>query len=423
MKCSLSIRSVVVCAAGMTVGAVMACLCAPGDETSAIRAQRPTPAGQATLIHRPPWRTADEWSEWNIQLCQALGPAAPCPTPAIECAQGGCCDHKCWDDRQLIGFQQYAQGEYVGPARTEHVTEYRLRVDDQIELIYRLTRALQNHPYRINIGDEVKVESITDPTLNRTLVVQPDGTITLMLLGDVKAYGHTVGELRKQIEALYTRYYKVPAITITPVKINTRLEDLRATIDARAGFGGQRSNVVVTPEGTISLPALGTVPAQGLTLRELKSEIDQRYAHEIEGIEVTPVLIKRAPRYVYVLGEVKNPGRYVLESPTTVMQAIALAGSWHYGGDISKVIVFRRADDWRLQATTLDLKAALLGKNPCPSGEIWVSDSDVIMIPKTRLQWCDNNIDLLFTQGLYKIVPFTTNASVSWAYFTGMGIP
>lgn len=320
----------------------------------------------------------------------------------------------------MIGFQQYAQGEYVGPARSEHVSDYRLRVDDQLELIYRLTRDLQNHPYQINIGDEVKVESITDPTLNRTLVVQPDGTITLMLLGEVKAYGVTVPELRERIEKLYTKYYKVPAITVTPVKINTKLEDLRATIDARAGVGGQRSTVVVTPEGTISLPALGTVPAQGLSLRELKREIDERYHHEIEGIEVTPVLTKRAPRYVFVLGEVKNPGRYSLDGPTTVMQAIATAGSWNYGGNISKVVVFRRAEDWRLQATTLDLKAALLGRNPCPSGEIWVSDSDVIMVPKTGLQWVTNNIDLIFTQGLYKVVPFTTSAGVSWTNFSGI---
>jgi polysaccharide export outer membrane protein len=423
MRKAFPVQTLAAAAALLAATAALWHLHPVGSETPAAVAEAGSAHAQHALImKRPPWRTSEEWGDWPVQLCQALGPAAPCPVPAVECTREGCCDNARWRDRQMIGFQQYAQGEYVGPARTEHVTDYHLRVDDQLELIYRLTRDLQNHPYLINIGDEVKVESITDPTLNRTLVVQPDGTITLMLLGDVKAYGETVSELREQVEQLYTKYYKVPAITVTPVKINTKLEDLRATIDARAGIGGQRSNVVVTPEGTISLPAIGTVPAQGLSLRELKREIDERYAQEIEGIEVTPVLAKRAPRYVFVLGEVKNPGRYTLDGPTTIMQAIATAGSWNYGGDISKVIVFRRADDWRLQATKLDLKAALLGKNPCPSGEIWVSDSDVVMIPKTKLQWCDNNIDLIFTQGLYKIIPFSTNAGVQWAFFSGAGI-
>ena len=321
----------------------------------------------------------------------------------------------------MIGFQEYAQGEYVGMARTAHVPEYRLRVDDTLEFIYRLTRDLQDHPYLINIGDEVKVDSISDANINRTIQVQPDGTITLMLLGEVKAYGLTFPELRTSIEDLYKKYYKVPAITVTPVRINTKLEDLRATIDARAGFGGQRSTAVVTPEGTVSLPMVGAVPAQGLSLSELKTELDERYGAEVEGIEVTPVLTKRAPRYVFVLGEVKNPGRYSLDGPTTIMQAIATAGSWNYGGDISKVAVFRRADDWRLQATIVNLKRALLGKQPCPAGEIWVNDSDVVMVPKTTLQWFDNNVDLLFTQGIYRILPFTTSASVSWTNLTSIG--
>ena len=44
--------------------------------------------------------------------------------------------------------------------------------------------------------------------------------------------------MKRAIEDLYKKYYKVPAITVTPLKVNTKLEDLRATIDRRAGIGG-----------------------------------------------------------------------------------------------------------------------------------------------------------------------------------------
>ena len=98
-------------------------------------------------------------------------------------------------------------------------------------------------------------------------------------------------------------------------------------------------------------------------------EIDARYAAEIEGVEVTPILVARAPRFVYVLGEVHLPGRFVLEGPTTVMQAISLAGSWNVGANIKQIVIFRRGDDWRLMATMVDLQAALGGKNLCPAGE------------------------------------------------------
>ena len=171
-----------------------------------------------------------------------------------------------------------------------HVPEYRLRVDDQLDMIYRLTREETPTPYRLNVGDEVRVESFTDPELNRDLLIQPDGTITLRLLGQVHATGRTVTQLRDALEELYKKYYKVPAITVTPLKVNTKLEDLRATIDRRAGIGGQSQSVRVTPEGTIALPAIGSVQAQGLTLPELQTEINECYRQVVEGMQVIPIL-------------------------------------------------------------------------------------------------------------------------------------
>ena len=314
-----------------------------------------------------------------------------------------------------IAFDHYGPGEYVGHARLAHVPAYRLRVDDQLECLYRLTREETSEPYEINVGDELQLESVADEKLNRSLIVQPDGTITLKLLGQVKATGSTVAELRDKLETLYGKYYpNGAAITVTPIKVNTRLEDLRATVDSRYGeSGGQGVRVRITPEGTISLPAIGTVPAQGLTLEELKVEIDLRYAATISGIEITPILAQRAPRFCYVLGEVRIPGRYVLEGPTTVMQAIALAGSWNVGANLRQVVIFRRGEDWRLLATMVNLQGAMLYANqPCPAGEIWLNDSDVIILPKGKILLCDDFINLVFTRGIYGILPF--GASYSW---------
>ena len=121
-------------------------------------------------------------------------------------------------------FSQYGQGEYVGRARLEHVPSYRLRVDDELEFVYRLTREETTHPYEINVGDEIRIESFADPNLDRTLIVQPDGTVTLRLLGQVRATRHTVSDLRNALEDLYKQFYKVPSITVTPIKVNTKLE-------------------------------------------------------------------------------------------------------------------------------------------------------------------------------------------------------
>jgi polysaccharide biosynthesis/export protein len=351
----------------------------------------------------------------NFQLCQASAPAGPAPGCVVDCGFGGACGQG-GSGILPVQFQTYGPGEYVGHARLAHVPAYRLRVDDQLECLYRLTREETSEPYEINVGDELQLESVSDEKLNRSLIVQPDGTITVKLLGQVKATGNTVAELRDKLETLYGKFYpNGAAITVTPLKVNTRLEDLRATVDSRYGdAGGQGVRVRITPEGTISLPAIGTVPAQGLTLEELKVEIDLRYAATISGIEVTPILAQRAPRFCYVLGEVRVPNRYVLEGPTTVMQAIALAGSWNVGANLRQVVIFRRGEDWRLLATTVDLQGALLYANqPCPAGEIWLNDSDVIILPKGKILLGDDFIHLVFTRGVYGILPF--GASYSWS--------
>ena len=358
---------------------------------------------------------------------QALGPAAPYPIMGIDCA-GGNCNVGCngnvgrqgafggkggiggmggvgWNAMGPIDWQRYAQGEYIGPYREPHVPEYRLRVDDRIDFVYRITRDQMPTPYKLNIGDQIRVEVFADATLNRDLIILPDGTIVLLLVGEVQAAGNSADQLRKKIEVLYKKFYNAPNVAVTPLAVNTKLEDLRATVDARAGQGGQFFTTRVAPDGTVSLPAIGNLPVNGLTLREVKREADERYDQVVYGLEVTPALVDRAPRFMYVMGEVANPGRFTMTSPMTLSQAIAMAGGWNVGANLNQVVVFRRGDDWRLLATTLDIRGALYGKQPCPADEIWLRDSDIVIVPKAPILQFDEFVDLVFTRGLYGVLP------------------
>ncbi|MGB6045072.1 MAG: polysaccharide biosynthesis/export family protein [Pirellulales bacterium] len=305
----------------------------------------------------------------------------------------------------------FAQGEYIGPARLPHIGQYRLRVDDLIEFVYRLDGKPSDVAYVLEIGDRLNIESISADNLDREVVVQPDGKITLRLIGEVRAAGRTMDDLRNDLEKRYKKFVKDPAISINPLEINTTANQLIATVDRRFGRGGQAQEVRVTPAGTVQLPAVGSVPAQGLTLEELKHEVERRYTRFVAGMEVTPILSQRAPRYVFVVGEVTNPGRYSLEGPTTVMQAIALAGSWNLGAHLRHVVVLRRDDNWHLMATKLDIQGALQGRRPCPADEIWLRDSDLVIVPQNHLLKTDNFIELVFTRGIYGVFPlrFTAN--------------
>jgi polysaccharide export outer membrane protein len=163
---------------------------------------------------------------------------------------------------------------------------------------------------------------------------------------------------------------------------------------------------VVTPNGTIQLPAIGSVPAQGLTLDELRTEVEWRYAEIAGGIEVTPLLQTHAPRAVYVIGEVQVPGRYEMIAPTSVIQGITLAGGWNKGGNLREVIVLRRDENWCLMATRVNVRPALYNKDHLYAEDIWLRDSDVVVVSKLPIQVADDFIEMLFTRGIYGVVPF-----------------
>lgn len=335
-----------------------------------------------------------------------------CPRCGVDEAGKCCCDDGRWKLTRPIQFDVFGQGEYVGPHRTHHIERYRVRVDDQLTLVYRLTRELSPGNYEFNVGDSLRIEGETlgdenTPTFDRELVVLPDGTVTLPLVGQVRTAGRTVEQLRAEVESRSKRFYKYAIWTVTPLQVETRLQDLRNSVDARAGNGGQTIDLRVSPDGTIQPPAIGSVCVQGLTLDELKFEIDQRYAQAgFRGIEVSPILTARAPTFVYVLGEVATPGRFTLERPTTAIQAIALAGGWNIGGNLRQIVIFRRSGDWRLVATKLNLQGALMGNRPTPADEIFLRDSDVVLVPKSPLQRADDLINLVFTQGVNELIRF-----------------
>ena len=82
-------------------------------------------------------------------------------------------------------------------------------------------------------------------------------------------------------------------------------EQIAEYLDLNSGVNRMRGNVY----------EIGDIPA---ILDEFKMELDERYGERIEGMEVVPVLRQHGPRYVYVLGDVQRPGRYVLDYSLTV---------------------------------------------------------------------------------------------------------
>jgi polysaccharide biosynthesis/export protein len=314
-----------------------------------------------------------------------------------------------WRDARPIPWESMAYGEYLGPPRTPHLPEYRVLIGDQIDFVFRRKRNLANDAYRFGIGDVLAVSSEQYEALNDSeQTIQLDGTIQVRGIGGVVAANKTVLELQNEInnKAQATAGFKInPEVLIKPVNTETKLQDLIKTVDATAGLGGLSRSVNVSPDGTVQLPGIGSIPALGLSLTELSAEANSRYANEVEGLEVTAILTARAPRFVYVMGEVRQPGQIALSGPTTVMQAIAQANGWGSGANLRHIVVMRRDKNWQLIATKVDLSGALWGHRPNPSDDLWLRHSDIILVPKNAGQRVADFVEVYLGRGLYGIFP------------------
>ncbi len=103
-----------------------------------------------------------------------------------------------------------------------------------------------------------------------------------------------------------------------------------------------RGDIVIRPDGRISLPLIGDVRAEGLTADELAKNITGRYK-EYKDNPAVSVSVKAVNSYnIFVLGEVKTPGKLSLKSYATVLQAISIAGGFTEFASENSIQVVRR---------------------------------------------------------------------------------
>jgi polysaccharide export outer membrane protein len=99
--------------------------------------------------------------------------------------------------------------------------------------------------------------------------------------------------------------------------------------------------VPVRPDGKISLPLIGEMPASGKTATDLQKEIALRLKQFVADPTVTVVVKEVNSPKVSVLGEVKNPGIYKIKDRATLLDAIALAGGLTEYAKKNKIVVIR----------------------------------------------------------------------------------
>jgi len=137
-------------------------------------------------------------------------------------------------------------------------------------------------------------------------------------------------------------------------------------------------DVVVRPDGKISLPLLNDVQAAGLTPIELRNVLMEGARRYVEDPNATVVVKQINSRRVFVTGAINKPGPYTLTVPTTVLQLIALAGGLLEYAD-KKNIVIVRTEEGRQLTLRFNYKDVVNRKNLGQNIEL--EPGDTVIVP------------------------------------------
>lgn len=102
--------------------------------------------------------------------------------------------------------------------------------------------------------------------------------------------------------------------------------------------------VQVSMDGGIVLPQVGRVAVAGNQLQQVQARLAEAYSKFYEPVEVHVAVEQTRTMEVYVLGEVAQPGRYVLGAMATVFSALYAAGGPTAQGDLTAVSLSRRGE-------------------------------------------------------------------------------
>jgi len=100
-------------------------------------------------------------------------------------------------------------------------------------------------------------------------------------------------------------------------------------------------DVVVRPDGKISVPLLNDVQAAGQTPQQLSDHIREVAKRWVQDPNVTVIIRQINSRAVFITGRVVRAGRYPLNGSTSILQLIAMAGGLAEWADGENVMLMR----------------------------------------------------------------------------------
>jgi polysaccharide biosynthesis/export protein len=168
--------------------------------------------------------------------------------------------------------------------------------------------------------------------------------------------------------------------------------------------------VVVRPDGNISLSLVGEVRAAGKTAAQLSDEITKRYAEYF--VKPTAVVIVRQFNgyRVFTAGELRTPGQLnLVTGASTVLEAISSSGGVTEDGTLTSIILIRRLPNQaRPMVAELDISEAISGDEP--EQNVTLMPNDFIYVPRSGMA----DFNAAMQQYVFRNLNLSTSVGVSY---------
>ncbi|WP_338667653.1 polysaccharide biosynthesis/export family protein [Pseudodesulfovibrio methanolicus] len=238
--------------------------------------------------------------------------------------------------------------------------------------------------YVVGEGDTLSVHVWGEDELKSTVIVRPDGKMSMPGIDDIMAAGKTVPELKKEVTVQLSKLVKSPIVSISLLKsVNSRVFVVG---------GGVQPQVYDMPQRTTLLHVLasvGSLDAADLTKAYVyregkkvmsdfsglfsKGEFDKDIQLEPGDMIFLPV---KYERNVFVIGAVNQPKAIFFHEGFTVLDALLQAGSFSKYADEDEVLIIRKDGDKKI---TIPVKTKDLIKKGDLSQNVLLQAGDYIV--------------------------------------------
>jgi polysaccharide biosynthesis/export protein len=138
------------------------------------------------------------------------------------------------------------------------------------------------------------------------------------------------------------------------------------------------SEVLVRPDGGITMPLVGEIAAAGHSVEEVRTAIDERLRKFIPDPAVTVIVKQTQGNQIFVIGKVNRPGQYPINRPVDVVQALSLAGGMTPFASVDHIRVLRRDGE---RQVTMSFRYSDVERGRELQQNILLRSGDTVVVP------------------------------------------